>query len=111
MADRGATVTETEEAPVSLFARRVVRLEQVSIQLRALRRDWTQCLIAERQEKANIYLNAAANSHGERQGIASAQTASISTEALLLKGEIDALEEERDMLKFLIEYVGEDDAA
>lgn len=87
---------------VSLFARRLTRLEQVSIQLRHLYREWTQCLIAEKQHKANIYQSSEARSHGEREGQASALSISFSTETLLLKGEITALEEERDFIKFCI---------
>lgn len=97
---------EFEAARQELFVRRITRLEQVSVQLRHLYRDHTQCLIAERQQKADVYLNSQAPSHGERQGIASAQTSALSTEALLLKGEIDALVEERDFLRFCIEYDG-----
>lgn len=95
---------EAEEEHTSLFARRITRLEQVSVQLRYLHREATQCLIAEKQHKANIYLNAQAKSHGEREGIASAQSVSLSTETLLLKGEIASLEEERDFLRFCIEH-------
>lgn len=88
----------------SLFARRITRLEQVSIQLRHLRREFAQCLIAEKQNKANVYLSSDARSHGEREGQASAQSVSYSTETLLLRGEIEALEEERDFLRFCIEW-------
>lgn len=97
---------EFDQARQKLFLQRLTRLEQVSIQLRHLIRDHTQCLIAERQQKADIYLNSQAPSHGERQGIASAHTSALSTEAMLLKGEIDALTEERDFLRFCIEYDG-----
>ena len=105
------TVTEISEVhaeQVSLFTRRLTRLEQVSIQLRHLRREFAQCLIAEKQHKANIYLSSEARSHGEREGQASAQSVSFSTETLLLKGEIDALEDEERFLRFCIEFdVGE----
>jgi len=101
-------VKQATEPTVTMFARRLSRLEQVSIQIRGLRRDLTQTLITERVQKANVYLNSAATSHGEKQGQATAHTASISSESLSLKGEIDALEEERDFLRFCIEYDVED---
>lgn len=87
-----------------LFARRIARLDAVSIQLRHLHREWTQCLLAEKQAKAHTYLNSEARSHGEREGQASAFNVALSTESLLLRGEITALEEERDHLRFLIEH-------
>lgn len=86
-----------------LFARRITRLEQVSILLRHLYKEHAQTLIAEKQQKANIYLSSEAKSHGEREGLASAQAINYSTEVLLLKGEITALEEERDFIKFCVE--------
>lgn len=103
----GEADTSTTPTP-SLFHRRISRLEQVSIQLRHLHRDYTQCLIAEKQHKANVYLGSEARSHGEREGQASAQSISLTTETLQLKGEITALEEERDFLKYCIEWVTED---
>ena len=93
-------------AAQALFVRRLTRLEQVSVLLRNLYREHAQCLIAEKQHKANIYLSSEARSHGEREGIASAQSVSLSTETLLLKGEISSLEEERDFLRFCIEHDG-----
>jgi hypothetical protein len=86
-----------------LFARRLTRLEEVSIRLRHTYREHTQCLLAEKQHKAQMYLNSDAKSHGERDGIAAAHSISLTTETLLLAGEIKALEEERDFLKFCIE--------
>lgn len=86
-----------------LFHRRMSRLEQVSILLRQLYREHAQTLIAEKQQKANIYLSSEAKSHGEREGLASAQAINYSTEVLLLKGQITALEEERDFIKFCVE--------
>ncbi len=111
MAGAVAKVTKTgdlsfEAERADLFARRLTRLEEVSRNLRIFYREYAQIVTAERQQKADIYLNAAAPSHGERQGIATAQTASLTSEALLLKGEIDALEEERSHLRFLIEQDG-----
>lgn len=99
-----AAVKQPDPATIepSLFARRLIRLEQVSIQLRHLYREWTQCLIAEKQHKANIYQSSEARSHGEREGQASAMSISFSTETLLIKGEITVLEEERDFIKFCI---------
>lgn len=104
MADGLLPALATESA--ALFARRITRLEQVSIQLRHLYREHAQCLIAEKQNKADTYLHSDARSHGEREGQASAHSISLTTETLLLKGEITALEEERDFLKFCIEQDG-----
>lgn len=101
----GGKVAEIEQAADDLFATRIKRLEEVTRLLIGLRRDLTQLAITERQQKADIY-NANMNvSHGERQGIANAQTAQIATEVLQIKGQIDVLEEERDFLKFCVEWV------
>ncbi len=94
----------TEE---DLFAQQVRRLDEVSRSLRVAYRELAQCLIAEKQAKANIYNQAERASHAERQGMATANTASLSAEVLSLKGEIDALEVERSDLKFIIQHVGE----
>lgn len=104
---KGVVKAAAESEP-TLFARRLSRLENVSIQIRNLRRDLTHTLISERVQKANVYLNSTATSHGEKQGQATAHTASISAESLSLKGEVEALEEERDFLRFCIEYDVED---
>lgn len=91
-----------------LFARRLKRLEEVSVRLRHTYREHTQCILAEKQNKADAYLHSEARSHGEREGYASAMSIALTTETLLLAGEIKALEEERDFLKFVIEQdVGE----
>lgn len=90
----------------ALFARRLAALEQASIRLRHLYREHAQCLIAEKQHKADIYLHSDARSHGEREGQASAMSVSLSAETLLLKGEISALEEETSLLRFFIEQDG-----
>lgn len=95
----------TSEA-AALFARRLTKLEQVSIQLRHLYREHATCLISEKQHKADIYLTSDARSHGEREGQASAMSVSLSTETLLLKGQISALEEEASFLRFAIEQDG-----
>lgn len=89
-----------------LFARRLTRLEEVSSRLRHTYREHTQCLIAEKQHKAELYLHADAKSHGERDGIAAAHSISLTTETLLLAGEIKALEEEKLFLMFVIEQDG-----
>ncbi len=93
-------------AAAELFARRITRLEEVSRLLRHLYREHSMCLIAEKQQKAAIYTQSEARSHGEREGLASAQAVNYSTETLTLMGDIKALEEERDMLKFLVMYDG-----
>ena len=105
MGSKAATATAPD---ASTFARRLVRLEQVNHLLRGCRREMTQLLIAERQQKAEIYLAHMHVSHGERQGIASAETKQIATEILQLKGNIDVLEDEQHFLEFCITYdVGE----
>ena len=92
----------------SLFARRISRLEQVSIELRHLHRDHARCIEAEKRQKAALYLESDARSHGEREALASAQAVDYAVESIRLKADIAALEEERDFLKFCIEYdVGE----
>jgi len=93
-----------QEAPSELFARRLMRLQEVSVNLRHLHREYTQCLIAEKQHKATVYLESQARSHGEKEGQASAYSVSLTTETLLLKGEIAAAEEERDFLMFCITH-------
>lgn len=101
-------VAELEAESSQLFARRMVRGEQVVILLRGLRRDLNNSLIAERQQKSAIYLANMNVSHGERQGIANAETAQIGTEILQLKGQIEVLEEELAWIKFCVEWdVGE----
>lgn len=96
------------EAEGSLFGRRLKALETCNRRLRGLRRDLTQLLIAERQQKADIYLANMHVSHGERQGIASAETKQIATEILQVKGEIEVAEDEERFLRLCIEYdVGE----
>ncbi len=90
----------------ALFIRRITRLEQVSIQLRHLYREHHACLVAEKQAKADIYLNSEARSHGEREGQASAMAVALSTETLLLMGQVKALEEEASFLRFVIEQDG-----
>lgn len=87
------------------FAKRIRRLEDVTNQLIGLRRELTTCLVTERQQKAEIYAQNMGVSHGERQGIASAQTAPIGAEIIQLKGQIEVLEEERDFLKHANEWV------
>lgn len=88
----------------SLFARRLSRLEQISILLRHAYRDHARCLEAEKRQKASLYLGSEARSHGEREGYASAHAVDLSAETLTVKAEISALEEERDFIKFCIEY-------
>lgn len=87
------------------FARRMARLEDVTNQLIGLRRELTTCLVTERQQKAEIYAQNMAVSHGERQGIASAQTASIGAEIIQLKGQIEVLEEEANFLRFATQWI------
>lgn len=73
--------------------------------LRGLKRDYAMALSAEREEKGRLYIASSATSHGEKQGQATAHTAHLSSEALSLKGEIEALEEERDFLRLCIEQL------
>ncbi|MFP5224852.1 MAG: hypothetical protein ACLGH3_04755 [Actinomycetota bacterium] len=93
-----------ESPEPSLFARRLSRLEQISILLRHAYRDHARCLEAEKRQKATLYLTSEARSHGEREGYASANAVDLSAETLIVKAEISALEEERDFIKFCIEY-------
>ncbi len=100
-------VAKSVDDPVAdLFVRRVTRLDEVSRQLRALYLDHSATLIAEKQQKAALYTQSEARSHGEREGIASAGAINYSTETLTLMGAIKALEEERDHLRFLITVDG-----
>lgn len=100
----GVKVKEVSEAQTSLFGRRMARLEQLYILLRGLRRDYTQAQIAQIQKKATIYEANMNVSHGERQGIASAQTAQDATEVLQLKGEIEVCEDEIRFLEFCVKW-------
>ncbi len=97
---------EFQAAADDLFARRMLRLEEVSRLLRHLYREQAQTHIAEKQQKAAIYMASEARSHGEREGLASAQAINYSTETLTLMGDIRSLEEERDFLKFCITHDG-----
>lgn len=93
------------DAPMSALARRVTRLDAINSRLTGLKRDYTQLLIQQVQEKANIYNANMHVSHGERQGIVSASTSQIATEVLQIKGEIEVLEEEQAHLRFLTQWV------
>lgn len=104
MGSSSTKISEIADEQINLFARRMARLEQVNILLRGLRRDYTQALIAERQQKADQYNANMHVSHGERQGIASAATVQIATDVLQLKGEIDVLEDERRFLEFCVTW-------
>ena len=99
-------VPEFDAEANALFARRMQRLEQVSVQLRHMYREHAQCLVAEKQHKADVYLHSDARSHGEREGQASAMSIALSTETLLLMGQIKVLEEESEFLKFCIVHDG-----
>lgn len=92
---------------VSRFAVWITRREAVSIQLRALYRDIAATKAAERQAKADAYNNSSSTSHGERQGIATHASVGLSTEVLVMQGQIDALEEERDFLNLCINTIEE----
>lgn len=89
---------------VSLFARRMARLEQVSIELRNLRRDYTECVKSEMQSKSDQYLHGGGSSHAERDALSRHNTVSLSVEKADLKGQLDVLEEERNFLQFAIEW-------
>lgn len=103
-----AQVEHPPPPPASLFARRLARLEQVSIEIRRAQRDVTNSLVAEKRQKASIYQSSQAKSHGEREGWSAAGTVDLVAETLEAKGRLAELEEERDFLKFCIEYdVGE----
>lgn len=97
---------DEDEARDDLFATRLKRLEKVTHLLIGARRDYAACLIAERQQKAEIYEANMHVSHGERQGMANAQTAPIGTEVLQLKANIEVLEDERRFLEFCITWDG-----
>lgn len=97
-------VAALDAAQDDLFATRLHRLEEVTTLLAGLRRDYAACLIAERQQKAEIYEANMHVSHGERQGMANAQTALIGTEVLQLKANIEVLEDERRFLEFTIQW-------
>lgn len=101
---KGPAADQSAPGDTSLFGRRLARLEQVVILLRGLRRDYTQAQIAQIQKKAEIYTANMKVSHGERQGIASAETAQDTTEVLQLKGEIEVLEDERRFLEFCVTW-------
>jgi hypothetical protein len=105
-----ASAAEAEEyqppdPAADLFVRRVTRLEQVSIQIRHILHDHTQALIAEKLAKSELYLNNARDtSHGAKEGYASAMAVNNVVESVKLKGELDSLVEERDFLRFVIEF-------
>lgn len=88
-----------------MYARRMTRLEQVSILIRHLLHDHTQALIAEKMARSELYLsNSTDTSHGAKEGYASAKAVGNVIESVKLKGELDALVEERDFLRFVIEF-------
>jgi hypothetical protein len=104
MGDTDMKAKGSEPAP-SPLARRVTRLDQINTRLIGLKRDYGTLLVTQIQQKADIYQAHMHVSHGERQGIANAQTAQIATEVQEIKSQIDALEEERDHLRFLTQWV------
>lgn len=90
---------------VALFHRRMVRLEQISIELRHLYHDYAESLIAERRAKAELYLtNSTDASHGAKEGYASHKAVENIVESIKLKGLVSRLEEERDFIRFAIEH-------
>lgn len=100
-----SAVDELDEAQGDLFAKRITRLEEVTRLLIGLRREYATVLVSERQMKSQIYLDHMDVSHGERQGIASARTVDIAVQVLQLRGQIEVLEEERNFLRFCVEWV------
>lgn len=100
-------VTDAPSASEATFAHWTQRLVSVSQRLQGLHREYAACQTAVIEAKAAAYEASSAKTHGERQGIASASVAMLETEKLRVKGELDALTEERDLLTFLIEWVGE----
>lgn len=98
-------VAALDSAQTDLFARRMTRLEEVTRLLIGVRREHTQACMTQVQQKARIYEDNMQVSHGERQGIASAQTADIALQVLQLKGQIDVLEDERRFLEFCVQWV------
>ena len=97
-------ISETQVAQRDLFAERMRRLEQVSLLIRGLKRDYGQLLVTQIQQKAEHYNANMHVSHGERQGIANAETAQIATEVQQVRSQIDVLEEERDFLMFCVQW-------
>lgn len=97
-------VGDFEAAQADVFAQRLFRLQVIKDRLIGLRRDYAQTQASKLQAKANIYQQNIAVSHGERQGMASAQTADQEAEALVLKAEIDGLEDERRFLEFMVTW-------
>lgn len=95
----------TGDPGAALFTRRMVRLEQISIELRHLYHDYSESLIAERRAKAELYLaNTIDSSHGAKEGYASHKAVENVVESIKLKGVISRLEEERDFIRFAIEH-------
>lgn len=80
------------------------RLRTVCQLLEGLHRDYAENLVAEKRQKAAQYLAQDARSHGEREAYASAHTVEFTAETLSIKGQISALEEERDFIRFAIQY-------
>jgi hypothetical protein len=94
------------------FAIRWSRLRTVCQLLEGLHRDYANNLIAEKRNKAEQYLNSdpGIRSHGEREAYASAHTIDFTAETLSIKGQITALEEERDFIRFALEHDAETQA-
>lgn len=97
----------TAEAPAeSLFSKRLHRLESIATELSRLYLELAEVKAAERQQKADTYLNLPPTiSHGERQARASHEVVTFEVDVIKLNAEIQALQEERDMLRLLVEYV------
>lgn len=97
----------------TLHNRRMARLEQVSRQLRGLYHNHAECIVAEKNAKAELYLANAedgrSRSHAEREGYASAKGVRQVTDTILVLAQIRTLEEERDFLKFSIQHDPADD--
>lgn len=95
------------EKSTGMFGRRLHRLEAIATELSGLYGDLARTSAAEREGKAEVYqrLTETTNlSHGERQARASHETVSLDSEVQSIKGRISSLVEERDLLKFFVEW-------
>lgn len=80
------------------------RLDIVSKELRGLYIDHSQLVIAEHQAKAAAYMNSRETSASGRASDATHFSVDQSVEVLEIWGRIRALEEERDHLRFVIQF-------
>lgn len=95
-----------EQAATDLFAQRALRLEAVERDIIRKIGELVATKTAYEEQKANLYLSYPPSmSHGERQTRAGHEAVSMDTEVRTIMADLEQLREERDLLKFTIEFI------